>query len=134
MRKLLAILFVFALIGPSQAVVLINEVDADTPGTDIKEFVELYNTDVAAVDLAAGSYVLVLYNGSDNLSYNAWDLTGTIAGNGYYVIGNSAVTPAPDQVISNGSVQNGADAVALYSATSASFFPNDTPMTSAISW
>ena len=47
---------------------------------------------------------------------------------GYFLLGNSGVTPAPSIVFSNNSLQNGQDAVALYGAN-ASDFPNSTPVT-----
>lgn len=115
------------------AVVLINEVDADQTSTDAAEFVELYNTDASPVDLAAGGYVLVLYNGSGDSSYRANDLTGTIPANGYYVIGATDAIPNVDLVPGDwpatNAIQNGADAVALYSGESASNFPFGTPVT-----
>lgn len=107
--------------------VVINEVDADTPGTDQQEFVELYNTSSDPVSL--DGLVLVLFNGSDDASYEAFDLDGnTIPGNDYFVIGNAG-TPNVDLVIPNNSIQNGADAVALFTGD-ATDFPNDTPVTS----
>ena len=45
--------------------VLINEVDADTEGTDVLEFVELYGTPNLPLD----GMVLVFINGSDDLCY-----------------------------------------------------------------
>ena len=47
--------------------VVINEVDADQPGADSTEFVELYGAAGTSLD----GYVLVFFNGSDpaNASY-----------------------------------------------------------------
>ncbi len=109
--------------------VLINEVDADTDGTDDMEFVELFDGGVGNTDLSG--LVLVLYNGNGDESYAAFDLDGySTDANGYFVLGNPSV-PGVDFVVdpgSSGAIQNGADAVALY-VGDASDFPDDTPVT-----
>ena len=109
--------------------VLINELDSDTPGSDAAEFVELY--DGGAGGTALDGLVVVFYNGSNDLSYAAFDLDGfhTKAG-GYFTLGNPAV-PGVDFVFgpgTSGILQNGADAVALF-AGNASDFPANTPVT-----
>lgn len=107
-------------------VIVINEVDSDTPGTDVLEFVELYDGGVGNSPL--DGKVVVFYNGSNDLSYNAFDLTGyTTNSEGYFVLGNADVENASIQFNSNG-LQNGADAVALYNG-SATDFPNGTAIT-----
>ena len=117
--------------GPAMNVIL-NEVDADTSGTDIEEFIELYDGGVGNTDLSG--LVLVVYNGSDDQTYNlggqanAIDLDGFSTDvNGYFVLGNAAVASASIN-FSDNSLQNGADAVALY-AGDGTDFPNDTPLT-----
>ncbi|KAA3616604.1 MAG: T9SS C-terminal target domain-containing protein [Calditrichaeota bacterium] len=106
---------------------VINEVDADTPGSDALEFVELFDGGVGNTDLTG--LVLVFFNGSDDASYAAYDLDGFSTDNdGYFLMGNAGVTPTPALITSNGSLQNGPDAVALF-AGDASDFPNDTPVT-----
>jgi len=109
---------------------LINEVDADTPGTDVAEFVEIY--DGGAGNTSLTGYVLVLFNGNGDVSYQAFDLDGrTTDGNGYFVLcGNAANVPGCDWDVTPDSdlVQNGADAVALY-LDDASSFPNGTAVT-----
>ena len=106
--------------------VVVNEVDADTPGSDAAEFVELYNPSAAAVDLAGSSLVLFNGNDDDNASYRTVALTGTLAPGGYFVVCGSADGVANcDLAVSNGFVQNGPDAVALY-ALPASDLPNGT--------
>ncbi|MBM3864080.1 MAG: hypothetical protein FJ385_09085, partial [Verrucomicrobia bacterium] len=48
--------------------VVINEVEADSPGTDVAEFIELYNASSDPVSL--GGVVLVLFNGSNDTVYS----------------------------------------------------------------
>jgi predicted extracellular nuclease len=104
--------------------IIINEVDADTSGTDTEEFIELYGE--ANYDLTG--LVVVPFNGSDDASYDAWDLDGySTDANGYFVIGNAAVSGV-DLVVPSNAIQNGADAVALYIGDDTDF-PNDTPVT-----
>lgn len=109
------------------------ELDPDQSGSDTTEFVELRNLSNAAVDLS--EFYLVMVNGSDDLSSAAYQLTGTLAANGLYVLGNAAVIGADQALPSNG-LQNGADGVLLVhcpTCTDASTdFPNDTdPLTAA---
>ncbi|HRO24115.1 MAG TPA: Ig-like domain-containing protein, partial [Promineifilum sp.] len=105
--------------------VLINEIDADTPGTDTAEFIELYDggRGLTALD----GLLIVLYNGSNNLLYQTIDLGGfSTDEQGYFVLGDTAVTP--DLVLANGFLQNGPDAVALFIG-GADQFPNNSPIT-----
>ncbi len=111
--------------------VVINEIDADQPGTDTKEFIELksnfpfFNLD---------NYFLVFYNGGSGsiagtgtLSYNTINLDGfTTDANGIFLIGNTLVSPSPAIVLPAGSLQNGPDAVGLYTGNSNNY-PIDTP-------
>ncbi len=111
--------------------VVINEVDADTAGSDTLEFIELYDGGVGNTSL--DGLVVVLYNGSDNKSYTksstkAFSLNGfTTNSEGFFVLGNEAVSPKPSLIIANNSLQNGADAVAIHLGM-ANDFPNDTPV------
>jgi predicted extracellular nuclease len=108
--------------------IIINEIDSDTPGTDVAEFVELYDGGVGNTSLTG--LVVVFFNGSNDLSYAAFDLDGfTTDANGYFTLGNTAV-PGRDLVFANGILQNGADAVALYQGN-ASNFPTNTPVTTS---
>ena len=107
---------------------VINEVDADTPGTDIAEFVELYDGGTGNTSLTG--YVMVLFNGTNDQSYFALDLDGYSTNtSGYLVIGNSAVATAVI-TFADASLQQGADAVAIYQGN-ATDFPNGTAVTTA---
>lgn len=89
---------------------VINEVDADTPGSDMAEFVEILWTPNTALD----GLTAVFFNGSNDTAYGVYDLDGfTTDANGFFIIGNDATSP--DISIAGNGIQNGADAVALYS-------------------
>ncbi|MCF6317664.1 MAG: hypothetical protein L3J83_00035 [Proteobacteria bacterium] len=112
----------------SQAQIVINEVDADQTGTDAQEFVELFGPPNTALD----GMVLVFFNGSNDESYNAVDLDGqTTDANGFFVYGSMSV---PNVDLDAGAVtnliQNGADAVALYTGDDTDF-PGGTAPTAA---
>jgi endonuclease G len=121
--------FSFLTAGPPPPVatsVIINEVDADTPGADAAEFVELF--DGGAGNTPLDGLVVVFFNGSTDLSYAAFDLDGfSTDANGYFTLGNAA---GSGLVFGGNLLQNGADAVALY-AGDASSFPANTPVTTA---
>ncbi len=107
--------------------VVINELDADQTGTDMAEFVELYDGGAGSTDLSG--LVVVFYNGSSDTSYAAFDLDGfSTDGAGYFLLGNAGVVPTPDIIFADNFLQNGADAVALYVGND-SDFPNGTPIT-----
>ena len=116
----------------AQAQVIINEVDADQVSTDAAEFVELYDGGGGNTDLSG--LTLVLYNGSDDASYLAFDLDGqSTDGGGYFVLcGDAANVANCDLDVSPNTnlIQNGADAVALHTGDATSF-PNDTALTTA---
>lgn len=113
----------------STPVLVINEIDSDTPGNDTAEFIELYDGGVGSVSL--DGLVLVFFNGSGDTSYMALDLdTHSTSASGYFVAGNPGVTNvglvfAPG---GSGALQNGPDAVALYQGN-ATDFPNGTAIT-----
>ncbi|HCG79954.1 MAG TPA: endonuclease/exonuclease/phosphatase [Oceanospirillales bacterium] len=114
----------------AHADILINETDADNPSTDTAEFIELYDGGIGAQSLNGLS--LVLFNGSDDASYESISLNGfQTNADGYFVVcgddtnvSNCDLDLSPDSNL----IQNGADAVALFSRP-ASDFPNDTPIT-----
>lgn len=111
------------------AQVVINEVDADTPSADDREFIELKSeTPYFSLD----GYILVLFNGgsgSGTLSYYTIDLAGLVTdGNGIVLLGNPLVIPAPSRIFPNNTVQNGPDAIAIYQDI-IDTFPINTPAT-----
>jgi predicted extracellular nuclease len=116
-------------VPPPPVSVLINEVDADTPGADMAEFVELYDGGTGNTSL--GGLTLVFYNGSNDLSYGSVDLDGVSTdANGYAVICGDVdpVFAANCDLDSSVVVMNGADAMALYQGD-ASSFPTGTAIT-----
>ncbi|MCF7561473.1 endonuclease [Sabulilitoribacter multivorans] len=105
--------------------IVINEIDCDTPGVDSMEFVEL-KSDTSNFPL--DGYVLVFFNGSTNTttgqgrSYLALDLDGYVTDiNGLLLIGSNSVSPLPQYLIPENTIQNGADAVAIYQADDLDF-------------
>ena len=130
--KLLSILFLLTC-WFSNAQVVINEIDPDTPSTDQKEIVELKST---VANFSLNGYVLVFYNAtstapySGTLSYYAIDLDGyTTDVNGNFLIGNVLLSPTPALSMPDAMLQNGPDAIALYLGNG-SDFPINTPVTS----
>ena len=125
------LLFVFLTLFSfsSQAQLVINEFDSDTPSTNDKQFIEIKS---AIPNFSLNGYVLVLFNGTGsqvNLSYYALDLDGiTTDLNGLALIGNSLVSPVPVEIITDSTLQVGPDGVAIYLGN-ASDFPAGTPAT-----
>lgn len=110
----------------SFAQVVINELDCDTPGIDEQEFVELKSD---SPNFPLDGYVVVFFNGSaagGDSSYMAIDLDGYVTDdNGLLLMGSTTMTPFPQLIMGANSIQNGADAVAVYQAN-ASDFPQGT--------
>lgn len=112
-------------IGMAQ--IVINEIDADTPSqpvNDAFEFVELYDGGVGNTSLTG--MVLVFYNGSNDRAYEGFDLDGlSTDADGFFLAAREGVDGINGRInantglilpsASNGRLQNGADAVALYS-------------------
>ncbi|MCS6797479.1 MAG: hypothetical protein NZ898_02930 [Myxococcota bacterium] len=97
---------------------LVNEVDANTPGEDREEYVELA-TGVPGVRMEG--YVLVLFNGASDTIYASYDVSGMANDTGLLLVARSGFVPAP-QIAFSGStdqVQNGPDAVAVYRGSTA---------------
>jgi hypothetical protein len=108
----------------AKASVIINEIDSDTVGTDILEFIELYDGGVGNTSL--NGLVVVFFNGSSDTSYAAYDLDNFTTDNaGFFLLGNSGVG-AVDIVFPGNGLQNGADAVGLYSGDDTDF-PSGSP-------
>ncbi|UPQ78747.1 endonuclease [Flavobacterium azooxidireducens] len=110
--------------------VVINEVDADTPGLDVQEFIELKSE---SPYFSLDGYILVFFNGGSTgtgtLSYYTINLAGLVTdGNGIVLLGNSQVNPAPSRLFPQNTVQNGPDAIAIYQDI-IDTFPIDTPAT-----
>jgi hypothetical protein len=122
MKNLITITLILLVNQILMGQVVINELDCDSPGIDDKEFLELLSdTPNSPLD----DYVIVFFNGSASgadSSYFTIDLDGyTTDENGLLLIGSDAVTPFPQLVISANSIQNGADAVAIYLSDSSQF-------------
>ena len=114
--KIFYLLFYVLISFTSYSQVVINELDADTPSTDTKEFIELKST---TPNFSLNGYVVVFFNatssGLGNLSYYAIDLDGFITdGNGILLLGNQLVSPTPANIIPDATIQNGPDAVAIF--------------------
>jgi len=117
-------------VNATGSTVLINEIDSQDPAADDEQFVELYGPAGTSLDGLA----LVLFNGNatGDGSYDSIDLDGlTIpddgGGFGYIVVGNAAVANLDLQF--DGDLQNGADAVALYTGDATGFPFGTTPTT-----
>ena len=129
MYKSLILLFVSLFYINTYSQLYINEIDSDTDSSDLLEFIEIKSD---SPNFSLDGYIVVLFNGSTNASdssYLALDLNGFQTDlNGLFLIGNNNVSPSSQIVIPNNSIQNGADAVAIYQASLADF-PNSTTAT-----
>lgn len=104
---------------------LINEIDC-SQSSDTLEFVEIYDGGVGNYPLEP--FVLVFYDGTTDQIYYSVDLDGqTTDSLGYFVLGNPALIES-DMNFPAGTLQNGADAVALY-LDEATNLPIGTPAT-----
>lgn len=121
----LTVAVAFSFVSHVDAQIVINEIDSDTfnaPGnlTDYKEFIELYSLSGTTTSLS--NLTIVLFNGGNasDAAYLVLDLDGlSTDANGYFLIGTTNLT---DVTVDNTTLlgagnllQNGADAVALYS-------------------
>jgi hypothetical protein len=101
---------------------VINEVDYDNPGTDDREFIELYNPCDEAINLSG--YSIVLVNGASGGAaiYNTLNLPDfNLQPGGFFVIcGNAGTVPNCNFVVSPATnlIQNGnPDAIGLHFGT-----------------
>jgi hypothetical protein len=121
LKKLLCYLLVLST-SMIEAQVIINEFDSDNPSTDDKEFIELKS---AIPNFSLNGYVLVFFNGTGSLadkSYYTIGLNGlTTDVNGLVLIGNNLVSPVPERIFTNSSIQNGPDGVGLYLGSTSDF-------------
>ena len=126
MKRFLIVLVLFLFHNTWSQVLIINELDPDTPSTDTAEFIELKSQ---TPNFPTDGYILVFFNGSSSgadSSYMVIDLDGyQTDNNGLLVIGSEGVYPFPQLLISENVIQNGADAVGIYQA-SVSDFPEGT--------
>lgn len=123
MFKNILVLFSLIFFNVAFSQVFINEIDADNPGSDVREFVELKSS---TPNFSLNGYVLVFFNESNTASYYAYDLDGFVTdANGIAHFGNILVSPSPIGTIPNNKMQNGPDVVALYLGN-ATDFPNTT--------
>ena len=117
---LIALLFTAGRTKAQGPGLLINEVDYDQVGTDTSEFVELYNSTGADLDLS--NYWLILVNGFNATPYDTIFLPSfQLSPAGFFVIcGDAGVIPLCDMVLPAHSniVQNGSpDAIAVWDNT-----------------
>ena len=126
LHKSLSLFFLLVFYINSYSQLYVNEIDSDTDSVDELEFVEIKSD---SPNFSLDGYIVVMFNGSTNgsdSSYLAIDLNGFQTDlNGLFLIGNSNVSPSAQIIIPNNSIQNGADAVAIYQAP-ISDFPNST--------
>ncbi|MCB0398085.1 MAG: endonuclease [Winogradskyella sp.] len=126
MKRFIIVLVVFLCHNAWSQILVINELDADSPSTDTAEFIELKSQ---TPNFSTDGYILVFFNGSSSgadSSYMVIDLNGNQTdNNGLLVIGSSGVYPAPQLLIPENVIQNGADAVGIYQA-SINDFPEGT--------
>lgn len=98
---------------------VINEADADQTGSDLYEFIELYDGGTGNYPL--DGYCIVLYNGSTDLVYNSYDLDGNSTNaEGYFVMGTPNI-PSASLLFAGNTLQNGQDAIALYEGNAGDF-------------
>lgn len=119
LKKYLLVVSLFFSFASYSQVIVINEIDSDTPSIDTKEFVELKTS---TPNFSLDGYVLVCFNGNPNSgnntalkSYYTMGLDGlTTDANGLVLIGSADVSPYPARTFGDNLLQNGADAIAVY--------------------
>ncbi len=127
-----SVMSMFLAVQAASATILINEIDADSVvSLDAAEFIELFSSSPST---SLDGLVIVMFNGTDDASYAAIDLDGHATdAQGYFVIGDPGVPNvdlSPSGWGNSSNIQNGPDAIALYTAD-ASDFPDNSAMTTS---
>jgi hypothetical protein len=105
-----AILFATA---SSRAAIIINEVQYDDAGTDNREYVEIYNSGPAAVDISGWTVI-----GRDVTTTNSSAVVPAatnLAAGAYYVVGNTAVLNV-NQVVAGDFLENDIESIEVRDA------------------
>ncbi|MFO0792068.1 MAG: lamin tail domain-containing protein [Pirellulales bacterium] len=100
----------FLAAGIARAAIIVNEVAYDDAGTDNREYVELYNSGAAPVDISGW-----MVTGRDPTSINlsaAIPAATTLAPGAFYVVGNSAVANV-NLVVASDFLENDIESVEL---------------------
>ena len=138
MKRIVCTLGICALLATSaSADIYLNEVLGSTTSTD-SEFIELYNSGPAAVDISNWAIELwdsdagTAFGGSDGGSPYMIDAGTTLAAGGYYLLANTTFSTyyaaTPDQVIQENAIENSSYTIILkdtLSATIDSVFVSD---------
>jgi len=126
LKNIFTLFTIFLFWSSSFSQLFVNEIDSDTDGYDELEFLEIKSE---SPNFSLDGYIVVFFNGSisgSDSSYLTLDLNGFQTDlNGLFLIGNINVSPSAQLIITNSSIQNGADAVGIYQA-SVDDFPDST--------
>jgi endonuclease I len=126
LKKILTFFVILLCSNSIYSQLFVNEIDSDTDSFDELEFLEIKSE---SPNFSLNGYIVVFFNGSSSgadSSYLTLDLNGFQTDlNGLFLIGNINVSPSAQLIIPNSSIQNGADAVAIYEA-SVDDFPDST--------
>ena len=126
MKKIFTLFAILLSCSSIYSQLFVNEIDSDTDSFDELEFLEIKSE---SPNFSLDGYIVVFFNGStsgSDSSYLTLDLDGFQTDvNGLFLIGNNNVSPSAQLIIPNSSIQNGADAVAIYQS-SIDDFPNST--------
>ncbi|XP_014822975.1 PREDICTED: uncharacterized protein LOC106903587 isoform X1 [Poecilia mexicana] len=116
----LSICFCLLVMVGADSCLIISEINADNPGLDTTEFVELYHTSGQRASL--DGYTLVFYNGKGNVAYKVLDLKDhSTDDRGFFLVGSLDLMPKPAILLPPNTVQNGPDAVVLYRTAAARY-------------
>lgn len=123
MFKKIAFLLFFIIGINSNAQIVINELNADNPSSDEREFVELKSV---TPNFSLNGYVIVFFSGTGTglvkTSYKTIDLDGyTTDINGIIHFGNAGVSPTPSGTFASNTIFNNPCAVGLYFGSDTDF-------------